>query len=123
MLLSFEFELSLHCNLVICTFSVSSEERSSSDFVGKYTTPAELSEYWVASDLSLKPLYLYHLILSGKWNTVLIFTNTVDGVHRLAMLMKHLFCDRKSVSEVSSALLPKQRKQIFESFASGKINL
>lgn len=100
-----------------------SGEHSSSDFVGKFTTPAELSEYWVASDLSLKPLYLYHLVLTGNWNTVLVFTNTVDGVHRLAMLMKHLFNDKKSVSEVSSALLPKQRKHIFESFASGKINV
>lgn len=99
------------------------EESSSSEFIGKFTTPAELTELWVACELAVKPLYLYDLLTEGSWNTVLVFTNTTEGVHRLAILLKHMFKDKKSVSEVSSALQPKQRTKIFECFASGTINV
>ncbi len=73
--------------------------------------------------MAVKPLYLYELLNEGNWDTVLVFTNTTEGVHRLAILLEHMFKDKKSVSEVSSALQPKQRKQIFERFASGTINM
>ncbi|KAK3913991.1 putative ATP-dependent RNA helicase Dbp73D [Frankliniella fusca] len=99
------------------------EEGSSSEFIGKFTTPAELTELWVACELAVKPLYLYELLNEGNWDTVLVFTNTTEGVHRLSILLKHMFKDKKSVSEVSSALQPKQRKVIFERFASGSLNI
>lgn len=52
------------------------------DFVGKFTTPAELTENYCITDEKLKPLTLYALIKENNWNRFLCFTNSGDTAHR-----------------------------------------
>lgn len=108
--------------LILCFFFLAEQSKISS-FVGKFTTPAELTEQWVSCDLETKPLYLYHLISEGDWNTVIVFANSVETVHRLAVLMKHLFKDSRSVAEVSSALNRAQRSKMLKKLGSGAVNV
>lgn len=91
--------------------------------VKNLTTPDELSEYWVACDIAMKPLYLYHLIKEGDWKTVLVFVNSLEKVHSLAILLRFMFQGHKnkSVSELSS--ISKHRDRCFNSFVSGHSNI
>lgn len=52
------------------------------DFVGKFTTPAELTEKYCLTEEELKPLTLYSLIKENKWNRFLCFTNSGEAAHR-----------------------------------------
>lgn len=52
------------------------------DFVGKFTTPAELTENYCITEEKLKPLTLYSLIKENNWNRFLCFTNSGDTAHR-----------------------------------------
>lgn len=52
------------------------------DFVGKFTTPAQLTENYCITDEKLKPLTLYSLIKENNWNRFLCFTNSGDTAHR-----------------------------------------
>lgn len=99
------------------------EQVNASSFIGKFTTPAELSEEWVLCNLETKPLYLYHLITEGNWKRVIVFTNSVKTSHRLAVLMKHLFKDNLRVEEMTAALNRQQRGKMLKDFASGAINI
>ncbi|XP_072162920.1 ATP-dependent RNA helicase DDX51-like isoform X2 [Diadema setosum] len=53
------------------------------DFVGKYTTPVGLSEYFIQCTAGDKPLVLCHLLLHLYFKQVLCFTNTVEATHSL----------------------------------------
>lgn len=52
------------------------------EFIGKYTTPAELTEKYCITELRLKPLTLYGLVKENKWKRFLCFTNKGDSAHR-----------------------------------------
>ncbi|XP_034235606.1 probable ATP-dependent RNA helicase Dbp73D [Thrips palmi] len=101
----------------------STEQTEISSFVGKFSTPAEITEQWVLCDPDTKPLYLYSLISEGNWNTVIVFANTIESVHRLAVLMKHLLQDTKGVAEVSSTLTHIEREKILKKLVSGSVNV
>ena len=70
------------------------------DFIGKYTTPAELKEIVVrCSDSLLKPMILHHLLISKNMKKALVFTKSTENSHKLAVMM-HQF--GLSVGELSS---------------------
>lgn len=52
------------------------------EFIGKFTTPAELTEKYCITQPSLKPLTLYTLIKENSWNRFLCFTNSGESAHR-----------------------------------------
>lgn len=52
------------------------------EFIGKYTTPAELTEKYCITQTKLKPLTLYSLIKENKWKKFLCFTNSVEACGR-----------------------------------------
>lgn len=52
------------------------------EFIGKYTTPAELTEKYCITEVRLKPLTLFALIKENKWNKFLCFTNSVESSGR-----------------------------------------
>ena len=63
--------------------------QNGSEFIGKYTIPAELTEVVVRCHAALlKPLMLQHLITSKKMNKALVFTNSVENSHKLAIMMQ-----------------------------------
>lgn len=52
------------------------------EFIGKYTTPIELTEKYCITDAKIKPLTLYTLIKENGWNRFLCFTNSGESAHR-----------------------------------------
>lgn len=52
------------------------------EFIGKYTTPAELTEKYCITDAKIKPLTLYSLLKENNWNRFLCFTNSGESAHR-----------------------------------------
>lgn len=52
------------------------------EFVGKFTTPAELTEKYCLTQPELKPLTLYTLIMEQNWKRFLCFTNSGEAAHR-----------------------------------------
>ncbi|GLH10172.1 Probable ATP-dependent RNA helicase Dbp73D [Gryllus bimaculatus] len=93
------------------------------DFVGKYTTPAELTEKCCVVDPELKPLVLYHLISNENWKNVLCFTNSQKNTHRLALLLRYLGGGSLNVGEISGALRRDLRDKTIQRFSSGKLNV
>ncbi|XP_071517210.1 uncharacterized protein Dbp73D [Panulirus ornatus] len=89
--------------------------------VGQYTRPAELKEEYVIVDESVKPLILHHLITTKSWRRVLVFTNSCETTHKLAVLMAAM-SDSLTVAEFSSSQKSK-RRQIVSHFSSGKIDI
>lgn len=61
---------------------VDMNEARSGDFIGKYTTPAELTEKYCLTEAKIKPLTLYTLLKENKWNRFLCFTNSGESAHR-----------------------------------------
>lgn len=92
-------------------------------FIGKYTTPKELTEKYVVTSLDLKPLLLYKLIKLEKLTKSIIFTHSAESTHRLAILLRSLFKDELKVEEISANLLGKSRTALIEKFSNGGIDL
>ncbi|XP_036671609.3 probable ATP-dependent RNA helicase Dbp73D [Drosophila suzukii] len=92
-------------------------------FVGKYTTPAELTEQFCVTELRLKPLTLFALVEKYQWKRFLCFTNSTVQASRLTFVMTSLF-ERTTtkVAELSGNLSARARKQALQDFAAGKIN-
>lgn len=62
------------------TIGETSERRG--EFIGKFTTPAELTEKYCLTQAKIKPLTLYTLIKENNWNRFLCFTNSGESAHR-----------------------------------------
>lgn len=90
-------------------------------FVGKYTTPAELTELTVNCSPILKPLVVYHLLKKYKYRPVLCFSVSRAATHRLCLLLQH-FGDLKVV-ECSSDIKPGARDKLLNEFSNGKYDL
>jgi ATP-dependent RNA helicase DDX51/DBP6 len=91
-------------------------------FVGKYTTPAELTEHFVESTAMLKPLVVYHLLKKFNYRPALCFSASRDATHRLCLLLRHLDESLK-VAECSSEISKTARDQLLKDFSNGKIDL
>ncbi|TDG52780.1 hypothetical protein AWZ03_001013 [Drosophila navojoa] len=95
----------------------------SSKFIGKYTTPAELTEQYCLTEMRLKPLTLYAMVLSNNWKRFLCFTNSADTASRLAYVLVHLFKDSPiCVKELSAKMSATKRGYRLSEFARGNIH-
>lgn len=95
------------------------------DFVGRYTSPAELTELAVECAAEYKPIALYQLLTRhDAVSKTLVFTNSGDTAHRLALLMQSILSERNVVvGELSAQLAPKQRESVLGKFASGETHV
>ena len=83
---------------------ISSDAEEGFDFIGQYTTPAELREFVVTCSSSFKkPQILYHLLTSKEMRKVLVFTNSLEHTNFLSLLLKEYGL---SVGELSSQVRP-----------------
>ena len=65
------------------------ESRNVGEFIGKYTTPNELSETLVkCSDIQLKPLVLQHLLVKKNVKRALVFTQSTSNSHTLTVMLQ-----------------------------------
>jgi ATP-dependent RNA helicase DDX51/DBP6 len=97
-------------------------EEQRGQFMGKYTTPAELSEFYCITEYKLKPLTLFGLIKQHNWKRFLCFTNTVEVSHRLTFVLQTLFGDELKIEELSSLLPLKIRNRVLQKFSNGNVN-
>jgi ATP-dependent RNA helicase DDX51/DBP6 len=102
------------------TMEEDGEKRGS--FVGKYTTPAELTEKYIITEQHVKPLSLFTIIKENKWRKFLCFTNQADTAHRLAFVLQKLMGDEMKIEELSSALTISARKSVLQKFSLGEVN-
>lgn len=95
------------------------------DFVGRYTSPEELTELAVECAPEYKPVALYQLLTRHDIiPKTLVFTNSGHTAHRLALLMQSLLSERNViVGELSAQLASKQRENILGKFASAEIHV
>lgn len=95
----------------------------SNQFVGKYTTPAELTEQYCLTEVRMKPLTLYVLAQQYNWKRFLCFTNSADTASRLAFVLQQLFqSSSMKVEELSANLSATVRSARLLAFARGQIN-
>ncbi|XP_037046506.1 probable ATP-dependent RNA helicase Dbp73D [Bradysia coprophila] len=109
-------------NLVSMNDNIAKGAHVRGDFVGKFTTPAELTENYCITEEKLKPLTLYSLIKENNWNRFLCFTNSGDTAHRLSFFLQELFGTEMKIEELSSGLPPNVRKSVLEKFKVSKVN-
>ncbi|XP_011687176.1 PREDICTED: probable ATP-dependent RNA helicase Dbp73D [Wasmannia auropunctata] len=95
------------------------------DFVGRYTSPEELTELAVECSPSYKPIVLYQLLTRHDViPKTLVFTNSGQQAHRLALLMQLLLSERNViVGELSAQLASKQRESVLSRFAGADIHV
>ncbi|XP_018047568.1 PREDICTED: ATP-dependent RNA helicase DDX51 [Atta colombica] len=100
-------------------------DKVAGDFVGRYTSPGELTELAVECPPSYKPIVLYQLLTRHDIiPKTLVFTNSGQHAHRLALLMQLFLSERNVVvGELSAQLVSKQREGILGKFANGKIHV
>lgn len=98
-----------------------SDSTTSHHFVGKYTTPAELTEHVFECPASLKPLAVYHILKKFKYRPALCFTTSKDATHRLCQLLKKMG-DLK-VAECSSQITKTEREKLLKDFSNNKYDL
>ncbi|KAI9556975.1 hypothetical protein GHT06_016769 [Daphnia sinensis] len=106
---------------VVSTTDAADNTKQSHHFVGKFTTPAELTEHYFKCPPMLKPLAVYCLLKKFKYRTTICFTNSLAATHRLCELLKQ-FGDLK-VAECSSKISKGPRDKLLKDFSSGKIDL
>jgi len=103
--------------------AVGKDEAVRGDFVGKFTTPAELSEHMCVVTPESKPLVLYHMIASNSWQRVLVFVGSRKDAHRLSLLLSNLGQMSFRVAEISSSLSRLARERVLAKFSAGKIDV
>lgn len=92
------------------------------EFIGKYTSPNELTERAIECSPEYKPLALIKLFASvTPTDRTLVFTNSGEAAHRLTVLIGALLEDRNIVvDELSAILSPKQRTDVLKKFIDGQ---
>lgn len=116
-----ETEQEMDENGEVLTDKKSNKEKRG-DFIGKYTTPANLVENYCLTETRLKPLTVYGLLKENNWRRFLCFTNSTDASHRLSFVLQELFGDEMVIEELSSTLSLVARKNVLHKFASFKVN-
>lgn len=98
------------------------QEEQRGNFIGKYTTPAELREFYCITEYKLKPLCLFGLVKKNGWKKFLCFTNTVETSHRLSFVLQTLLGKDLIIEELSSLLPVKIRQRVLQRFSEGQVN-
>ncbi|XP_014485624.1 PREDICTED: ATP-dependent RNA helicase DDX51 [Dinoponera quadriceps] len=101
-------------------------DKIAGEFVGRYTSPGELTELAVECAAEYKPIALYQLLTKhdDAISKTLVFTNSGDTAHRLALLIQSLLSGRNAtVGELSAQLVPRQRESVLSKFATGEIHV
>ena len=94
-----------------------------SKFIGKYTTPAELKEYYTVCSKVNKPLLLHHLLISKSWKNILCFVNSSAATFKLAFILKKLCKKKYTVQQLSANIVQSKRNRILQNFENGKVDM
>lgn len=97
-------------------------KESRGNFIGKFTTPAELIEKQCLTEPKFKPLTVYSLIKTNGWKKFLCFTKSAESCHRLSFVLQKLFNKEMKIEELSSKLSIGLRKKVLRDFDLGRID-
>ena len=91
----------------------------------RYGNPSELTERILECTLQYKPLALYQLLTKDDViEKTLIFTNSSEAAHRLAILLQSLLKNKNvTVGELSAQLGSKQREETLDKFKDGSLRM
>lgn len=103
--------------------AINHSENTGDTFIGKYTTPKELTEKYIECSEDLKPLVLYEFIKQEKLTKTMIFTHSVESAHRLSILLQALYKDKLKIEEGSSQLEGNRRNTLIGNFSKGNIDV
>lgn len=117
------FRPKLFTSIVESAKNNDSKQNASDGFIGKYTTPEELTEKYIVCPVDIKPLVLQKYIKTQNLTKTLVFTNSIIEVHRLCILLKELFKDELKIVEMNSNLVVKCRKEFISEFCKGNIDM
>ena len=93
--------------------------------VSHYGNPRELTEKVVECTLQHKPLALYQVLMEDDVvEKTLVFTNSSEAAHRLALLLQSLLKGKDvTIGELSAQLGSKQREETLEKFIQGTLRV
>uniref|UniRef100_A0A131Z4U1 ATP-dependent RNA helicase n=1 Tax=Rhipicephalus appendiculatus TaxID=34631 RepID=A0A131Z4U1_RHIAP len=100
--------------------SMPGDERQKT-FVGKYTTPQGLSEFYYLTHDNTKPLAVWDLVANHGFRDTLCFTASKEDAHRLSLVLKEMGDVR--AEEFSAKLSIADRARVLRKFASGKLDI
>lgn len=103
------------------TLSVEGDKQRQKTFIGKYTTPQGLSEYYYVTLDNTKPLAVWDLVANHSFRDTLCFTASKEDAHRLSLVLKEMGGVR--VEEFSAKLSSAERARVLRKFASGKLDI
>lgn len=103
------------------TVNMSSDEQRQKTFVGKYTTPQGLSEFYYLTHDNTKPLAVWDLVANHGFRDTLCFTASKEDAHRLSLVLKEMGNIR--AEEFSAKLSITERARVLRKFASGKLDI
>lgn len=91
----------------------------------RYGNPSELTERIVECSIQHKPLALYQQLIKDEViEKTLVFTNSAEAAHRLAILLQSLLKSKDvTVGELSAQLTSKQREETLEKFIQGTLRV
>ncbi|OXU20020.1 hypothetical protein TSAR_015753 [Trichomalopsis sarcophagae] len=118
---------------VLFTSSVVDLEKTDKDInldedlnvASRYGNPSELTERIVECSIQHKPLALYQQLMKDEViEKTLVFTNSAEAAHRLAILLQSLLKSKDvTVGELSAQLGSKQREETLEKFIQGSLRV
>ncbi|XP_077541561.1 putative ATP-dependent RNA helicase Dbp73D [Haemaphysalis longicornis] len=97
------------------------EEQQQKAFVGKYTTPQGLSEFYYLTHDNTKPLAVWDLVANHGFQDTLCFTASKEDAHRLSLVLKEMGGVR--AEEFSAKLSTAERARVLRRFTSGKLDV
>lgn len=100
-------------------------DKDLNNFTSRYGNPSELTERAFNCEPQYKPLALYSLLTeANEIEKTLVFTNSSEAAHRLAILLRSLLVSHKiNIGELSAQLGSKQREKILNEFTEGSIRM
>lgn len=101
-------------------------DKEAGEFIGRYTSPNELTERAVECPAEYKPICVTKLLVSDEFKKIksLIFTNSSEAAHRLAILLGSILTGYNIVvDELSAKMMPKQRAEVLKKFITGEIQV
>lgn len=91
------------------------------EFVGKYTTPHELTEQFIECSPAIKPLLMLYFLHKLCFRQVLCFVNTQESAHRLYLLLQQFGGLR--VHGCYRQVQLQRRNHIMKKLSAGKVDV
>ncbi|KAK0161037.1 hypothetical protein PV327_009555 [Microctonus hyperodae] len=101
-------------------------DKEAGEFIGRYTSPSELTERAFECSAEYKPICVANLLVLDEFKNIksLIFTNSCEAAHRLAILLGSILMGYNiAVDELSAKMTPKQRAGVLKKFVNGEIQV